>query len=677
MSGLRIADGLCLPLDTTTSTLIVYGGKGMGKTNFGSVLVEELSRASQRFSVLDPVGVWYGLRHAADGASPGVEALILGGVHGDLEIAPSAGAAVAEFMADEDVDIIVDISRHRSGSMWSVGEKIRFTADYCGRLYERQGERLRPMQQVIDEAGRFVPQAIPSGAVDIARCVGAIEQLVELGRNVGVGVTLITQRSARMNKSVSELADAMVAFRTVGPRSIDAIMDWLGEHVERSRVKGLVEQIRALPIGTALVVSPGWLQFEGLVAMRARRTFDSSATPNVHGVVRRATGPAAMPDLERYRARFAAPPSTAEAACPACGSAERARESNGPALRSELAERDARIDGLLAREHDLLMERDVLRREVADLREAIAGLQPEVLEADLTKADAEMRAARYALKYTWDLTKDLSAALQGHAITVEMMMSAAGYALERTHDPAPPLTDEPSHSPFDGSAETETRNGSGRPPAPIPAGVEVSQAGASDSPALAPAAPISRPSRPRSAPVKRAAQPPAPRTTTALSAVDRTVLGAVASLTAIGVEQPSRAAVAGFAGYKQPGRFRQSVGSLVRAGLLSIPAPDALALTDAGRGLMPVEQSPTLGGYHDAWRAGLRDVVQRRMFDVLLSLGRGASITRADLASELGYKQAGRFRQALSYLATIEAVTYLGDDRLAPADLLFPPGLTR
>ena len=42
---LHISTDLALPIDTVTSTLIVYGGKGMGKTNFGSVLVEELTRS--------------------------------------------------------------------------------------------------------------------------------------------------------------------------------------------------------------------------------------------------------------------------------------------------------------------------------------------------------------------------------------------------------------------------------------------------------------------------------------------------------------------------------------------------------------------------------------------------------------------------------------------------------
>lgn len=302
--GLRISPDLVLPLNAVTSTLVVYGAKGMGKTNFGAVLVEELKKAGLRFAVLDPVGVWWGLQHAASGKGPGIEVLVLGGVHGDLPIEPTAGAVAADLVADEEVDVVIDISRRSDGKMWSQGEKIRFVTDYATRLYERQGERMRPVMQVMDEAGRFVPQTIPSGAQDIMKCVGAIEQLVELGRNVGVGVTLITQRSARMNKSVSELADCMIAFRTVGPRSVDAILDWFGEHIPKERWKGLIEQLRSLAVGTALVVSPGWLQFEGQARIRARETFDSSATPGADP--RRTSGRAAKPDLGKYRQLMAA-----------------------------------------------------------------------------------------------------------------------------------------------------------------------------------------------------------------------------------------------------------------------------------------------------------------------------------------------------------------------------------
>src|SRR5271154_3680440 len=97
---------LSLPADAVTSTIVVYGGKGMGKTNLASVLVEEFAAAALRFAVVDPMGVWWGLRHGADGKSQGIKVLILGGIHGDLPITPESGALVADLVVDEDASVI-------------------------------------------------------------------------------------------------------------------------------------------------------------------------------------------------------------------------------------------------------------------------------------------------------------------------------------------------------------------------------------------------------------------------------------------------------------------------------------------------------------------------------------------------------------------------------------------
>lgn len=301
---LAISDRLKLPIDVVTSTLVVYGGKGMGKTNFGSVLVEEMSAAGLRFAVIDPMGVWWGLRHSANGRGAGIEVLIVGGRHGDLPIEPTSGAVVADLVVDEDANVIIDISRRADGTMWSIGERVRFVTDYCKQLYRRQGERRRPILQVLDEAARFIPQVVRHGEEQVAACMGALAVLVEEGRNVAIGVCLLTQRSARLNKDVAELADVMIAFRTVGPNSRRAVMDWLGEHVAKDRLRVLDNEVRALPRGSALIVSPGWLEYEGVVAIRPRQTFDSSATPKP-GQERRVSGAGAKPDLAKYRAKMA------------------------------------------------------------------------------------------------------------------------------------------------------------------------------------------------------------------------------------------------------------------------------------------------------------------------------------------------------------------------------------
>lgn len=306
---LHISDSLALPPATVTSTVVVYGGKGMGKTNFGSVLVEELAAAHLRWSVLDPMGVWWGLRHAKDGKGKGIECLILGGAHGDIPIEPTGGSVAADLVVDEDANVIIDFSRKPNGETWGVGEKIRFITDYGRRLFQRQGslvngKRREPIFQVLDEAARFIPQMIRAGQPELAQCLSVWAQMVEEGRNFGLGVCLLTQRSARLNKDVAELADAMIAFRTVGPNSIGAVMDWLGEHVPKQRINELIEKLRSLPVGHCLVVSPGWLEVEKIVKIRERATFDSSATPKPGESVKRVTGEAAKPDLAKYAARM-------------------------------------------------------------------------------------------------------------------------------------------------------------------------------------------------------------------------------------------------------------------------------------------------------------------------------------------------------------------------------------
>lgn len=45
MTTLHVSPDLSLPLNTVTATTVIYGGKGMGKTNLGSVLMEELAAA--------------------------------------------------------------------------------------------------------------------------------------------------------------------------------------------------------------------------------------------------------------------------------------------------------------------------------------------------------------------------------------------------------------------------------------------------------------------------------------------------------------------------------------------------------------------------------------------------------------------------------------------------------
>ena len=371
--ALAISNDLALPLNAVTSTTVVYGGKGMGKTNLGGVMVEELSAAGLRWSVLDPMGVWWGLRYAADGRGKGIECLILGGAHGDIPVEPTGGAVVADLVADERVNVIIDISRKANGEMWSIAERIRFVRDYGKQLFRRQGslvdgKRREPICQVIDEAARFLPQKISAGEEEVAQCMSIWRAIVEEGRNVGIGVVLMTQRSARLNKDVAELADLMLAFRTIGPNSLNAVLDWLGEHVDKKELQALSAQVRTLPVGSCLAVSPGWLAVEKVIAIRKRNTFDSSATPKAGESTVRVRGEGAKPDLQVFAQRMAE-------------TIERAKQDSVPELRKRIRELEVAAAKTPApvtvskpvADPALVKANDDLKRENAELKRELAG----------------------------------------------------------------------------------------------------------------------------------------------------------------------------------------------------------------------------------------------------------------------------------------------------------------
>lgn len=93
-----LAHSLDLPLEAVTQTFALLGVRGSGKTHAAVVLVEQIVRAGQRVAVLDPLGVWWGLRAGADGGSAGLPVVIAGGDHGDVPLEPASGGVMADFV---------------------------------------------------------------------------------------------------------------------------------------------------------------------------------------------------------------------------------------------------------------------------------------------------------------------------------------------------------------------------------------------------------------------------------------------------------------------------------------------------------------------------------------------------------------------------------------------------
>jgi hypothetical protein len=435
---LRVSDDLALPLEAVTETFAIFGKRGKGKTNAAVVLVEELFRAGLPVVVLDPIGVWWGLKASSDGSGPGLPIYVFGGQHGDLPLTPTGGAVMADLVVEQRIAMILDLKG------FTGGERSRFVTDFAKRMLATNSE---PVHVVIEEADAFVPQRPYPGEQEM---LGAMDRMVRWGRSSGIGCTLVTQRSAKVNKDVTTQAEVLVAFGITGPQDRDAIDDWIKYHDGGQRRHEVLESLASLPPGTAWLWSPGWLETLQQVRFRRRETFDSAATPRVGG--QRVTPTLAAVDLDRLRERMAATIEQAEANDPKAlrrrvadlerQLATERKRATSPEVRVErvevmppdMAERLATWADLLER------AAGVLNHEAASARELAGAPQPKTSRAPKPSRRATLspppgvdmealkRAADRRLSDSQQRILDSLAWLEGVGIAPANRVQLAGFA---------------------------------------------------------------------------------------------------------------------------------------------------------------------------------------------------------------------------------------------------------
>lgn len=272
---LHIAENLDLPDDeAVTQTFAILAKRGKGKTYTASVMTEELLKANRQVIVVDPIGVWWGLRAAADGKGPGLPIIIAGGDHADIPLEADAGEQLADLIVDHRLSIVLDLSLLRKN------EQNKFMTAFAETLYRRNRNAVH---LVLDEADAFAPQR-PFG--DETRMLGAMEDIVRRGRARGIGVTMITQRPSVLNKNVLTQIEVLIALGLTAPNDQKAVDEWVKTHAEEGQREQFMASLSSLPIGTAWFWSPGWLNVFQKVKVRKRETLDSSSTPKAGEVFR-------------------------------------------------------------------------------------------------------------------------------------------------------------------------------------------------------------------------------------------------------------------------------------------------------------------------------------------------------------------------------------------------------
>jgi hypothetical protein len=104
----------------------IVGTAGSGKTYAAKGFVERLLDSGARVAIVDPLGVWWGLRANADGSAAGFPVVVFGGRHADVPITAEMDAALGRMIAREALVCVVDLSE-----LGSNAARRRFMASRC------------------------------------------------------------------------------------------------------------------------------------------------------------------------------------------------------------------------------------------------------------------------------------------------------------------------------------------------------------------------------------------------------------------------------------------------------------------------------------------------------------------------------------------------------------------
>lgn len=308
--------GTEVPLAIVGESNAILGKKGSGKTNAGIVLLEETYRAGVPVVSIDPKGDHWGIRSGADGnPNTGLPIPVFGGLHGDIPLEPSAGTFIANLVRERRLSVVLDVSE------FSTAERRRFLTAFVDRLYRRP-ER-EPMHLLLEEAHEYIPQRVDSGD---AQMVGAFERIVKMGRFKGLGVTMMSQRSASLNKNVLTQIDNLFMLRMLSPQDRAAVRAWIDTHSESSSI---IDSLPSLQTGECWLWQPERgepIHFR----FRLRNTYDAGATPKPG---ERPRPPASLTDID-----------LGEVESLMADTIERAKAEDPKALRAEIARLRRKVD---------------------------------------------------------------------------------------------------------------------------------------------------------------------------------------------------------------------------------------------------------------------------------------------------------------------------------------------
>ena len=236
----------------------VLGIKGSGKSNSAAVLAEELLLAGVPICIVDVANEYAGLKERFTIYSVGcsIQPQTL-----DAKLGPERAAAAAKRSYERGVSVILDVSGFPRQA------RDAFLLEYLTALWNLSQTLRYPYILFLEEAHNYIPQA---GQTPVT---AVLTDIACEGRKRGLGIVMIGQRSARIDKNVLAQADILFLHRVRHPADLSVYYDLIPR--ERRKVQ---EMVGKLKVGDALVLFGEEVQRHGI---RRRHTPHWGYTPSM------------------------------------------------------------------------------------------------------------------------------------------------------------------------------------------------------------------------------------------------------------------------------------------------------------------------------------------------------------------------------------------------------------
>jgi hypothetical protein len=469
-----------------------------------------------------------------------------------------------------------------------------------------------PALVVVDEAHEYCPEQGKKQKGDAV--ADAVIDLMAKGRKRGFCGILATQRLSKLNKDAAAEANN----KLIGRASIDVDRKRAGEEL-------------------------GFASKEDVLSLRQLAAGEFFAF-----------GPAISSDVVRFKV----------------GNVETTHPKAGTGA-VPIAPPKTKVKSILAQLADLPQEAEQERASVADLQSKVRELT-----ASLKQAQREHPAPAPKIETK---TKEIFVLKDGQLKRAEDLIEQSRNAEKIIRDAANMLEQWVASvskvvAPI-AEAIAETRSAS--PPGRIYYGDRIPRH--EQSPLLT-GTPTQRASRPQEAAGKAA---PVQRDSASvdgeivITKSRQKILNALATLESLGIATPTREQVAGFTVTPHTsGGFKNNLGALRSADLITYPQPGTIALTGEGRKISTNDFAfTTVNGLHQLWLGKLpasRSNILQACIDIYPQ-----SITREELSQRVDQPvTSGGFKNNLGALRTLGLIDYPSPGLVVATETLFPPGLT-